>query len=95
MPEGWRRAHGGRGESTLALAGAVARGDSVYTTRPAHVPSQTAPGSAPRAGCPHRPALPRGAPASWGASDTGGRSEAQELAAGPAEHLTQVNSCFL
>nr|XP_040146189.1 uncharacterized protein LOC120891486 [Ictidomys tridecemlineatus]XP_040146190.1 uncharacterized protein LOC120891486 [Ictidomys tridecemlineatus]XP_040146191.1 uncharacterized protein LOC120891486 [Ictidomys tridecemlineatus]XP_040146192.1 uncharacterized protein LOC120891486 [Ictidomys tridecemlineatus]XP_040146193.1 uncharacterized protein LOC120891486 [Ictidomys tridecemlineatus]XP_040146194.1 uncharacterized protein LOC120891486 [Ictidomys tridecemlineatus] len=33
---------------------------------------------------------PTPAPASWGASDTGGGSEARELAERPAEHLAQV-----
>lgn len=44
---------------------------------------------------PTPPGSPTPVPASWGASDTGGGSEARELAARPAEHLTQVNSCFL
>lgn len=44
---------------------------------------------------PAPPRSPTPAPASWGAWDTGEGSEAQELAARPAEHLTQVNSCFL
>lgn len=69
-------------------------GSTVYTTRPAHVPSQTAPGSAPGAGRPRRPALARQPQPSGGPGHRGG-SRAQELAACPAEHLTQVNSCFL
>lgn len=68
-------------------AGAVARVDTVYTTRPTHS-LQTAPGSVWRAGRPT-------APTSWGALDTGGGSKARELATCPAEHLAQVNSCFL
>lgn len=51
--------HQGRGGRPPRPAGMVARVDSVYTTRAAHVPSQTAPGSAPLAGRPRRPTLPR------------------------------------
>lgn len=54
--------HQGRGGRPPRPVGTVARVDTVYTTRAAHVPSQTAPGSAPLPGRPRRPTLPRQPP---------------------------------
>lgn len=73
-------------------AGAVARVDSVYTTRLLSSLTNSS-WQPPQAGCRHRP-LPHIA---WLPGGLGHRrgSEALELAACPAEHLTQVNSCFL
>lgn len=74
-------------------AGAVARVDSVYTTRLLTFPHKQL--LAVSASWPPTPPTPSSRPNFLGGLRHWRGSKARELAARPAEHLTQVNSCFL